>query len=153
MISLEIDGGLIYPPCDTYALRGHRLEDYIHRGPIRGCGSNRAFNGIKFTELKVTTEIRRTRLTCFLRADGELFAGKTAAYFVVGVHADAVHAGRVQLHDVGLVVGGRDVPGRVHVVPSICKGRDSTILFVFFGNRISFRNQTHPPDLFLYSMS
>lgn len=98
--------GFIYPPCDTYALRGHWLEDYIHRGPIRGCGSNRAFNGIKFTELKVTTEIRRTRLTCFLRADGELFAGKTAAYFVVGVHADAVHAGRVQLHDVGLVVGG-----------------------------------------------
>ena len=45
-------------------------------------------------------------LTCFFGTDRELFAGKAAANLVVGVHADAVNAGRVQLDNVGLVVGG-----------------------------------------------
>ena len=59
------------------------------------------------------------RPTCFLGADGELLAGGAAPDLVVGVHADAVDAGGVQLHDVGLVVGGGDVPGGVHVVPGV----------------------------------
>lgn len=51
-------------------------------------------------------QLRRIELTRFLCTNGELFAGKTAANFVVGVHANAVNTGRVQLYDVGLVVGG-----------------------------------------------
>lgn len=68
---------------------------------------------------RVISRERKQSLTCFLSTDGELFAGEAAAYLVVGVHADAVNAGRVQLHDVGLVVGGGDVPGCVHVIPGV----------------------------------
>lgn len=49
---------------------------------------------------------RQLSLTCFLSADGELFARKATANLVVGVHANAVNTGRVQLYNVGLVVGG-----------------------------------------------
>lgn len=52
------------------------------------------------------TSRRKQSLTRFLCADCELFARKAAADLVVGVHADAVNAGRVQLHNVGLIVGG-----------------------------------------------
>lgn len=60
------------------------------------------------------------RLTCFLSADGELLARLAASDLVEGVHTDAVDTGRVQLHDVSLVVSGGDVPGGVLVIPSIC---------------------------------
>lgn len=59
-------------------------------------------------------------LTCFFGADRQLLAGEAAADLVVGIHADAINTRRMQLHDVGLVVGGRDVPGGVHVVPGVC---------------------------------
>ena len=49
---------------------------------------------------------RKQSLTRFLGADCELFARKAAADLVVGVHTDAVDAGRVQLHNVRLIVGG-----------------------------------------------
>lgn len=45
-------------------------------------------------------------LTRFFGTDCELFAGKTAANLVVGVHADTINACRVQLYNVGLIVGG-----------------------------------------------
>ena len=44
-------------------------------------------------------------LTSLLSADGELLARLAAANLVEGVHADAVHGGRMQVHDVGLVDG------------------------------------------------
>lgn len=65
--------------------------------------------------------VEKKTLTCFLSADGEFFAGKATANLVVWVHADAVNAGRVQLYNVGLVVGGWDVPGCVHVIPGVCQ--------------------------------
>ena len=64
---------------------------------------------------------REQSLTCFLSADCELFAGKATANLIVGVHADAINTGWVQLYNVGLVVGGRDVPGCVHVIPGVCQ--------------------------------
>lgn len=64
-----------------------------------------------------------SRLTRFLRADGEFFAGLALAYDVVGVHADAVDGGRVEVHNVGLVVGGGDVSRRVLQLPRVCQSR------------------------------
>lgn len=64
--------------------------------------------------------MRILTLTSFFCTDCELFAGQAAANLIVGVHADAVDTCWVQLHDVGLVVGGRDVPGCVHVIPGVC---------------------------------
>ena len=64
--------------------------------------------------------IKHESLTCFFRADSELLAGQAAADLVEGVHAYAVNTGRVELHDVGLVVSGRYVPGGVHVIPGVC---------------------------------
>lgn len=43
----------------------------------------------------------------------------TSADLVVGVHADAVHGRRVKLHNVGLVVGGRDLTGGVFELPRV----------------------------------
>lgn len=63
--------------------------------------------------------IRGGRRTCFLCADGELFAGLTASNLVVGVHANAVHGRRVELHYVGLVVGGRDLTGGMFQLPRV----------------------------------
>lgn len=57
--------------------------------------------------------------TRFLCADGELLAGLAPTNLVVGVHADAVDGGRMQLHDVGLVVCGRDLAGGVFQVPGV----------------------------------
>lgn len=70
---------------------------------------------------KGQTPLRRKKQTrtCFLGADCELFAGQAAANFIVRVHADAVDAGWVKLHDVGLIVGWRDVSGCVHVIPGV----------------------------------
>lgn len=68
-------------------------------------------------------KIVESRLTRFLRADGEFFAGLALAYNVVGVHADAVDRGRVKVHNVGLVVGGGDVPCRVLQLPGVCQSR------------------------------
>lgn len=82
--------------------------------------------GVKQPWRKKTTNVtvfsrRKRSLTCFLGADRELFAWKASTYLVVGVHADAVNTSWVQLYDVGLVVGGRDVSGCVHVIPGICR--------------------------------
>lgn len=63
---------------------------------------------------------RKQSLTGFLGTDCELFAGKTAANLVVWIHANTVNTSRVQLDDVGLVVGWGDVPGCVHVIPGVC---------------------------------
>lgn len=57
--------------------------------------------------------------TCFLRADGELLARLAAPDLVEGVHADAVHGGRVQVHDVRLVDGRGDVACRLLEIPGI----------------------------------
>lgn len=59
--------------------------------------------------------------TCFLGADGELLAGLAAPDLVEGVHADAVHRGGVQVHDVGLVDGRGDVACRLLKIPGIWK--------------------------------
>lgn len=59
--------------------------------------------------------------TCFLRADGELLARLTAPDLVEGVHADAVHRGWVEVHNVRLVDGGRDVACRLLKIPGIWK--------------------------------
>lgn len=63
--------------------------------------------------------IRERSLTCFFCTDRQLFAWKATAYLVVGIHADAVHTSRVQLDNVGLVVGGWDVSGCVHMIPGV----------------------------------
>lgn len=60
-------------------------------------------------------------LTSLLRAYGELLARLTAANLVEGVHADAVHGCRVQVHNVGLVDGGGDVACGLLEVPGICR--------------------------------
>ena len=57
--------------------------------------------------------------TCFLCADGELLTGLTLAYGVVGVHADAIDGGRVKVHDVGLIVGGGNIPSCMFELPRI----------------------------------
>lgn len=60
-------------------------------------------------------------LTSLLSADGELLARLTAPNLVEGVHADAVHRRRVQVHDVGLVDRGGDVACGLLEVPGICR--------------------------------
>lgn len=66
-----------------------------------------------------TLQSTTARLTRFLCADGELFAGLTAANLVEGVHADAVDRGWVEVDDVGLVDGGGDVARGLLEVPRI----------------------------------
>lgn len=66
--------------------------------------------------------MNEVRLTRFLRADGEFFAGLALAYHVVGVHADAVDGCGVKVHDVCLVVRGGDVPCCVLQLPGVCSG-------------------------------
>lgn len=61
-------------------------------------------------------------LTSLFRADGKLLARFAAANLVEGVHADAVHRCRVQVHDVGLVDGGGDVACGLLKIPGIWKG-------------------------------
>ena len=74
---------------------------------------------------KVTGKSHKARvLTGLLGANGELFAWLAAANLVEGVHADAVHRGWVQVHDVGLVDGGGDVACGLLEVPGIW--REST---------------------------
>lgn len=58
-------------------------------------------------------------LTGLLSADGELLARLAAANLVEGIHADAVHGCRVQVHDVGLVDGRGDVACGLLEVPGI----------------------------------
>lgn len=60
-------------------------------------------------------------LTGLLSADSELLARFTAANLIEGVHADAVHGCWMQVHNVGLVDGGRDVACRLLEVPGICR--------------------------------
>lgn len=57
--------------------------------------------------------------TRFLSADGQFFTGLALPYGVVGEHADAVDRRRVEVNDVGLVVGGGDVAGCVFQLPRI----------------------------------
>lgn len=64
-------------------------------------------------------QIRVGRRTGFLCADGQLFACLTASNLVVGIHANAVHGCRVELHYVGLVVGGRDLTGGMFQLPRV----------------------------------
>lgn len=58
-------------------------------------------------------------LTSLLGADGELLAWLAATDLVEGVHADTVHRCRVQVHNVGLVDGGRDVASGLLEIPGI----------------------------------
>lgn len=58
-------------------------------------------------------------LTSLLSADGEFLARLAAANLVEGVHADAVHGGWVQVHNVGLVDGRGDVACGLLEVPGI----------------------------------
>lgn len=58
-------------------------------------------------------------LTCFLCADGEFFTSLALAYGIVGVHADAVDRSRVEVHYVGLIVGGGDISSRMLQLPGI----------------------------------
>lgn len=51
------------------------------------------------------------------------------ANLVVGIHADAVHGRRVELNNVGLVVGGRDLAGGVFELPRVYKRNDKTLLY------------------------
>lgn len=62
-------------------------------------------------------------LTCFLCANCEFLTGLTLAYSIVGVHADAVNGGRVKVHDVGLIVCGRDVTSGMLQLPGIWQNR------------------------------
>lgn len=64
-------------------------------------------------------QIRVGRRTGFLCADGQLFACLTASNLVVGIHANAVHGCRVELHYVGLVVCGRDLTGGMFQLPRV----------------------------------
>lgn len=57
--------------------------------------------------------------TCFLCADGQLFTGLALPYGIVGEHADAVDRGGVEVHYVGLVVGGGDVASRMFQLPGV----------------------------------
>lgn len=65
--------------------------------------------------------MNKCRLTRFLRADGEFFAGLALADDIVGVHADAVDRGGVKVHNVCLVVCGGDVSCRVLQLPGVCQ--------------------------------
>lgn len=58
-------------------------------------------------------------LTCFLCANGEFLTGLAFAYRIVGVHADAVDRGGVQVHYVRLIVGGGDVSSGMLQLPGI----------------------------------
>lgn len=77
---------------------------------------NKVFYALR---IRVCVYIRGGRHTCFLCADGQLFAGLTASNLVVGVHANAVHRCRVELHYVGLVVGGWDLTGGMFQLPRV----------------------------------
>lgn len=48
-------------------------------------------------------EVAKPVHTCFISGDGELVAGLALADAVLGVHADIVGGGRVQVDDGGLV--------------------------------------------------
>lgn len=57
--------------------------------------------------------------TCFLCADGKFFTGLALPYGIVGEHADAVDRCRMEVNNVGLVVGGGDVASGVFQLPGI----------------------------------
>lgn len=139
--------GLTHLPGDLDALGRDRLQGDIHRRAVRSCGETNTKKHIEKVQELLTWkppalgELHLCQLpprlqppcspcppppgaqsgTCFLGADGELLAGLAAADLVEGVHADAVHGGGVQVHDVRLVDGRGDVACRLLEIPGIWK--------------------------------
>lgn len=57
--------------------------------------------------------------TCLVRGDGQLVAGLALADPVLGVHADAVGGGRVDVNDGGRVQLGGDIFGFLSRIPGV----------------------------------
>lgn len=57
--------------------------------------------------------------TCLIRGDGDLVAGLTLANPVLGVHADAVGGGRVDINDGGRVQLRGNIFGSLSRIPGV----------------------------------